>query len=222
LQLDSGENMKRLLFLIPLLLLAALTPAFGQTAHSTVMSWTASATVGVGSYNVYRAPCPGTIASTVCSSEGLFAKIGSTSVMGLTPHSFVDATVTAGSLYSYYVTAVCQVGGCSATITGESTASTHLGVATPFDTPLPPGNLSITSVARNSTGANTSVTASWADAPSVPTTYTFYGNGQVLISGTLTNATGIYTAGWTGNLKPGASISLEICDLAGACSSRLI
>jgi hypothetical protein len=213
--------MKRLLFLIPLLLLA-LTPAFGQTAHSTGLSWTASATGGVGSYNVYRAPCTGAVTATVCSVEGLFVKIGSTSVTSLTSHSFVDTAVTAGSLYSYYVTAVCQTGGCSATINGESIPSTHLGVATPFDTPLPPGNLSITNVARNSTGANTSVTASWADAPSVPTTYTFYGNGQVLTSGTLTNATGIYTAGWSGKLKPGASVSLKICDLVGACTSRLI
>lgn len=69
----------------------------GQTNHQVTLNWLASsATFSVG-YNVYRAP--GTCTSvTSCSS---WSKI-----VGLTGQlSTTDTNVTAGSTYSYYITA---------------------------------------------------------------------------------------------------------------------
>jgi len=87
--------------------------------------------------------------------------------------------------------------------------------------PQPPTGLSITSVARNSDGTNITVSAAWKDDTTVPTTYTFYGNGEVLSTGTLLNTAGTYNTTWSGKLKQGSLVSFEVCD-ANYCTSQLI
>lgn len=213
--------MKNLIAAVLSLLLCPLL--FAQ--HTVSLSAQPSATVGVSTYNVYRAPCT-TVTANVCSAgEGTFAKIG-TATSGATI-TYTDATVKGGSNYSFYFTAACPAAGCGTDasgnlINGESGPSNKVGAVIPATPPLPPGNLSITSVARNSTGANTVLSARWLDAPGVATTYTFFSNGQVLQQGTLTNNTGSYSAIWSGKMKPGSTATFEVCDANGACSSKLI
>ena len=207
--------------IIPAVLLAVLlvTPSLvlGQT-HTVSLGWQASTTTGV-SYNVYRAPCTGTIStSNVCSAEGTFAKIGNATTL-----TYVDSTVAAGSNYSYYVTALCGTTGCPTGTQGESAASNHIGAAIPFNAPAPPGNLAITSVARyTNPDGSTGIVAKWEGVPNMKMTYAFYGNGKVLTSATVSNASGVYQANWTGTIKTGASVGVEICAANGACSSKLI
>lgn len=204
------------LFLIPSVVL-------GQ--HSVALSAQPSATTGVSGYNVYRAPCT-TVTGGVCSSgEGTYAKIAAATVG--TTVTYTDATVLGGFTYSYYFTAACPTTGCGTDangnkITGESGPSNKVGAVIPASAPLPPGNLSITSVARNSTGANTVLSARWLDAPNIPVTYTFFANGKILQTGTLNNSSGSYSAIWSGKIKPGSTATFEVCDNAGACSSKLI
>lgn len=206
-------------------LLLSLCASLASAQHSVALSAQPSATTGVSSYNVYRAPCT-TVTGGVCTAgEGSFAKIG-TATIGATI-TYTDTTVLGGSSYSFYFTSVCPVAGCGTDtsgnkIAGESIPGNKVGAAIPANPPLPPGNLSITSVSRNSTGANTTLSAHWADLPNVSTTYTFFGNGAILQTGTLVNASGSYVATWSGKIKPGSSVTFEVCDTAGACESRLI
>lgn len=212
--------MKNLIAAVLSLLLCPLL--FAQ--HTVSLSAQPSATVGVSTYNVYRAPCT-TVASNVCTAgEGTFAKVG-TATIGTTI-TYTDATVKGGSNYSFYFTAVCTTGcGTDANgnaLAGESNPSNHVGAVIPPTQPLPPGNLGITNVARNSTGANTTLSAQWVDTPGVKTTYTFFGNGSILSTGSVVNSSGAYSAVWSGKVKPGSSVTFEVCDVNGACSSKLI
>lgn len=208
-----------------LVVVGLLIPLAVSAQHSVALSSQPSATVGVSTYNVYRAPCT-TVTVNVCTAgEGTFAKIG-TATSGATI-TYTDTTVKGGSNYSFYFTAACPAAGCGTDasgnlISGESGPSNKVGAAIPATPPLPPGNLSITSVARNSTGANAVLSARWLDAPGVATTYTFFSNGQVLQQGTLSNDTGSYSAIWSGKMKPGSTATFEVCDVNGACSSKLI
>lgn len=212
--------------IIPALLLAIvlLVPSIAFAQHSVALSAQPSTTVGVASYNVYRAPCTA-VASGVCSAgEGTFAKIG-TATIGTTL-TYTDATVKGGFDYSYYMTAVCTTGcGTDANgnqISGESAPSNKIGVVIPPTPPQPPANLTVTNVTRNSTGANTTLSAHWTDAPNVSTTYTFFANGSILATGTQVNATGAYAAVWSGKVKPGSAVTFEVCDTTGICQSKLI
>lgn len=213
--------MKNLIAAVLSLLLCPLL--FAQ--HTVSLSSQPSATVGVSTYNVYRAPCT-TVTANVCSAgEGTFAKIA-TATIGTTI-TYTDATVKGGSNYSYYFTAQCPAAGCGTDasgnlINGESPNSNKVGAVIPATPPLPPGNLSVTNVSRNSTGANTTLSAHWVDTPGVKTTYTFFGNGAILSTGSVVNNTGAYTAVWSGKIKPGSSVTFEVCDANGACSSKLI
>src|SRR6266852_4381549 len=217
--------MKHFAVAVLLSVLLLFIPSFVVAQHSVGLSSQPSATAGISSYNVYRAPCT-TVTGGVCSAgEGTYAKLG-TATIGTTI-TYTDSTVLGGKNYSYYFTAACPTAGCGTDavgnlITGESGPSNKVGAVIPASLPLPSGNLSITSVTRNSTGANTTLSAHWLDAPNVPTTYTFFGNGAILGSGTLTNASGSYSAVWSGKIKPGSAITFEVCDKAGACSSKLI
>jgi len=176
------------------------------------MTFVASPSAGVTGYNMYRAPCTGTVTANVCSAEGTFAKLNTVTFTTLT---YTDTTVTAGSLYSYYATAVCPT--CNP---AESGGSNHLGVTVPKDAPLPPSNLALTSVTRNSTGANTTLTARWVNGTA--TTYTVSAGGTVLSSAAAFNATGNYTAVWGGKVKPGTPLTFRVCDLGGTCVSRTL
>jgi len=205
---------------IAMVLALLLIPSIAFAQHTVSFSYQASATVGVSSYNLYRAPCTGTVTANVCSAEGTFAKIGAVAAPAL---AITDTTPAAGGKYSYYVTAQCPAAGCSSSVTGESDPGNHVGVVIPSDKPLPPGNLAITNVARNLlSNGNTSIVASWSTSPNMQSSYTIYGNGKVLAAGSYKNASGNYTATWTGSVKIGAAISLEVCTQAGECSSKLI
>lgn len=80
----------------------------------------------VESYDVYRAPCLGTIAALPagalggsCDNEGTFQSVGTTSET-----DYSDQSVISGALYSYYVTAVYP-GNV------ESVPSNHVAVTIP-------------------------------------------------------------------------------------------
>lgn len=125
-----------------LTLLLLVQPAACQTSHKVTLGWTASATVGVSNYKIYRAPCNVAVTNNVCPviSEGTFAYIGQVSAPAIT---YTDSTVIAGASYSYYITSLCPSGGGCGTdsngnpIIGESAASMHVGAAIPA-TPLQP------------------------------------------------------------------------------------
>ena len=213
-------------YLIGFVYLLLPMAALAQT-HSVALASQPSTTTGVSSYNVYRAPCT-TVTGTLCSAgEGTFAKIG-TATIGATI-TYTDTTVLGGSNYSYYFTAACPTAGCGTDangnkITGESAGSNHVGVSIPANAPLPPGNLAITSVARNTNpDGSTQIIAKWEGVPNTKMTYTFYGAGKVLTTGSLTNTSGVYQATLTtGLVKPGQAVSIEICTVSGECSSKLL
>jgi hypothetical protein len=206
--------MKRLLS--ALLFLCATSLAAAQS-HSVTISWGASTTAGVSGYNVYRAPCIGTVSAGNCTQEGTFAKIGSSSTT-----SYADTSVVAGGLYSYYITATCPSAGCSASVTGESAGSTHIAAVVPKDAPAPPTSPSITTVSRNSTGANVTLSASYTAAPNVPTNYSFMTGPTVLTRGTQVNGSGAYAVSWIGKLKPGSPVIFQVCDVNRQCDSRTV
>jgi hypothetical protein len=203
----------RLKRIIPAILIM-LASALGTLAqHSVSLSFTASVTAGVTRYNLYRAVCTGTVTGGTCSAEGPFTNIGNT-----TTTNFVDSTVVAGGLYSYYVTAVCPT-ACNPT---ESVGSNHVAAVVPKDPPAPPTGLSITTVSRNSTGANTTLSASYTATPNVRTTYAFRSGSSVISSGAQVNATGTYAVSWSGKLKPGTPVVFQVCDANNSCDSRTI
>ena len=206
--------MKRTISALFLFLLSAIG-TFAQ--HSATLNWQASPTAGLAGYAIYRAPCTGTVSGNTCSAEGTFAKLSVVSAL-----TYTDTTVTGGSLYSYYVTAVCPSAGCSSSISGESVGSNHIGIIVPKDPPQPPAGLTITTVSKSSTGANTTLSANWTTTPNIQTTYTFMSSGQVLGRGSQVNTTGAYTAGWIGKLKPGSNVVFQACDTNNSCDSRMM
>ena len=66
-------------------------PTPSPTAHSVSISWSASSSPGVVSYNVYRATAP---------------SAGPTKIGNATGTNFIDTSVQAGQTYFYTVTAV--------------------------------------------------------------------------------------------------------------------
>jgi len=209
--------MRKIASLILLACVLVLGPAAALAqGHSATLTFGASPTAGVTGYNMYRAPCTGTITANICSAAGTPAKLNATPFTTLT---YTDNAVAAGALYDYYATAVCPT-TCTAT---ESGPSNHFAVTIPKDVVLPPGNLAVTVVTRNlMPNGNTQVTAGWASLPGTATTYTLYGNGKVLTTGTLRNSSGNYLATWNGALKAGTSVTFEVCTAAGECSSKLL
>ena len=129
-------------YLIAMAILLAVSSAGHAQTHSVTLSWGASTTANIAGYNVYRAPCNGTITAGVCSNVGTFAKLTPTPIVPLT---YTDPAVTAGQLLVYQVTATCPPTGCSAVplITGESAPSNQVAVTipNPANPPLPPVNL---------------------------------------------------------------------------------
>ena len=217
-----GRLISALLALVLLLIPAAV---FGQ-AHSVGLNADPSTTTGVSSYNVYRAPCT-TVTAGVCSAgEGTYAVVGTATIGAKI--TYADTTVKGGFNYSYYFTAVCPSAGCGTDasgnkIAGESGPGSKIGATIPATPPLPPGNLSITTIARNlQPDGSTIVSATWYAQPNMQTVYTFYGNGLVLTRAALKNSSGAYTANWSGKVSSSASIAFEVCTQAGQCSSKLL
>lgn len=97
------------------------------TAHTVTLSWTAPSPVGgsgtVSGYNVYRSP----------SSATTYAKLNTSVNAGLT---YTDASVSAGTSYSYCVTTVDTAGE-------ESVCSTPATANVPAN-PNAPGAPTIT------------------------------------------------------------------------------
>ena len=209
--------MRKIAWILVLALLFVIGPAAALAqGHSATRTFTASPTAGVTGYNMYRAPCTGTITTNVCSAAGTPVKLNSTPFTALT---YTDSTVAAGALYDYYATAVCPT-TCTTT---ESAPSNHFAVTIPKDVVLPPGNLAVTTVTRNlMPNGNTQIVAGWASLPGTATTYTLYGNGRVLATGVLRNSSGNYLATWNGALKVGTDVTFEVCTSAGECSSKLL
>ncbi len=83
-------------FLIFELLIGSLFAQGPPAPYSVVLTWTASATAGVTSQNVYRAPYTG----TAC---GTYAAIASVTPPVVT---YTDTSVTAGAQYCYEITAL--------------------------------------------------------------------------------------------------------------------
>lgn len=216
--MKGNKEMRKylLLFLLMVLFLSAAIRT-AQAQHSVTLSCIPSTTTGVTSYNVYRAPCNGTITSGVCSLEGTFTKVGSSATC-----AYTDTAVTAAQLWSYYMTAVCPL-TCSPT---ESGASNHVAATIPKDgAPNPPTGLGITTVALNTTGGQSTVAAAWQDDPGTLTTYKLTGiknqgtASVVLKQGQMVSTGGIYNMTWSGQKM--RSVTLQVCDSAGAnCKSQ--
>lgn len=202
------------------LLLALLSPALAA-AHSVGLTWAASSTPGV-SYHVQRAPCSAAIAASLCptASEGTFAVIATVTTL-----TFSDSTVVGNSNYSYAISAFCPTASsCPANfaVNQDSALSNHVGAAIPPDPVGSPGNLAITSVTKNTTGANVTLTAQWTDAPGTITTYTVLQGSTVLGSNSAFSSSGNYSAVWGGKVKPGSKITFKVCDPSGTCDSRTL
>jgi hypothetical protein len=136
------------------LTIAALAIAPGARAQgvppSVTLNWTASTTAGVAGYNVFRAPCTGTVSGTAVANGGVnngaCSAVGTFSATALNAApvaavSYIDTTVSNGVSYVYEVEAVCPAAGCSTGITGSSAPSSPVAVTLPTTGPLPPTNL---------------------------------------------------------------------------------
>ena len=100
--------------LLPLLLLFTVVASAATPVHTVTLNWNAS--TGATTYNVYR--------GTATGAETLYAS-------GLTPTTYTDPTVTNGTTYFYYVTAV----GTG----GESAASLEVSAQIPMPPSAPTG-----------------------------------------------------------------------------------
>ncbi len=118
------------------------------TASQVTLSWTASTTASVVSYNVYR--------SSISGSG--YAKVGS---VNAPTTNFPDTTAASGTTYFYVVTAV---GPAKA----ESVNSNEVSATTP---PLPPTGLSAT---VQGTAPNESVFLSWSASTGTIAGYNVY------------------------------------------------
>ena len=126
-----------------MILLAMVGGSASAQTHSAQFSWTASVSSGVTGYNIYRAPCTGTVSGATCSAAGTFIKLTASPVSGT---SFTDssAALVAGSKWDAYATSVCPT--CNP---GESAPSNHQAFAVPLDgQPQPPQNFLLALLAR--------------------------------------------------------------------------
>ena len=199
--------------LLALLLFAI--PTFAQT-HSVSLSFNASTTPGVATYNIYRALGVG----SSCAAPTQCVVIGTVPASG--PLTFVDTTVVGGTNYSYFATAVCLSTGCGGGFTGESGFSNSVSAVVPGTPPAPPTALSITSIVRNISNGTTTIVASWQDKPNVKTTFTLATHTQYLKKGTLSNASGIYSTSWSGKIASTTAVEFNVCDASGACLNEKI
>ena len=190
-------------------------PTFAQT-HSVSLSFNASTTPGVSTYNIYRALGVG----SSCAAPTQCVVVGTIPASG--PLVFVDLTVVGGTNYSYFATAVCPAAGCGGGYTGESGFSNSVSAVVPGTPPAPPTNLSITSIARTISNGTTTIVASWQDKPNVKTAYTLATHTQYLKKGTLSNSSGLYTTSWSGKLSATTAAEFTVCDASGACLNEKI
>ncbi len=200
--------MKRFLLILGLTL-CAVVGVQAQT-HSATIAWTLSASAGVTSQNVYRAPCTGTAAAGACSAEGAFTKIASP---GPAVTTYTDSTVAAATGYSYYLTAVCST--CSPS---ESVPSVHIAAMIPGNQPAPPTGPTITSVAILLNGTTETVVAKWTDPTGTQQDYRFSNGSQFVAQGLTSSASGAFAEEWTG--PAGTAITFIACNSTGGCVSQ--
>ena len=185
-------------------------PLFAQ--HSAQSQWQASTTANIAGYNMERAICIGTITAGVCSitpPEAAWVKINASVISSTT---YTDTAVLAGQKYVYRAKAVCPPLGCTTVppiIAGESGPSNTVAITIPTDSPQPPTNLSITSVAINFTNGTKTVYAYWLSEPG-STRWSVRDNaGKVLGYGVSNSAIGSYLMGWAG--KGNSAKTLIVC-----------
>ena len=211
--------MRKALFGVLLVELWGCEKPTTRSVHSATLTWTASPSSGVTGYNVYRAPCTGTITGSTCSQAGAFTKINAAVVTGLT---YTDTAVTAATAYDYYATAVCSA--CSPS---ESGPSVHFAGTIPPDVPpqpQPPSNLTITTVARTSKGSSTQIAASWTAVPGTRTNYSVLEGTAIVTAGNSAgDAAGKYSMNWSGKVTPPSSpLLFRVCDATGYCVTQAI
>jgi hypothetical protein len=175
---------RKLFAVLLLLFIVSVVCAISASAqtHFADLNWTAS--TNATGYNVWRAPCTGTITNQVCSADGVYNKIGAT--VGNASVTYRDSAVTAGAKYVYYVTA-------TATGFAESNPSNKIAVTIPQDQ-LPAPVLGPVTVALNTKGANQNILAQWSVSPAQPVRYTIRdGQSVQLTSGITPNTSLTYT-----------------------------
>ena len=131
-------------------------------AHSVVLTWTATTSVGIQQYNIYRAQCAPT--DPLCLS----ASYAAIDTMPAAATSYTDVNVGDGAVYSYYVTAQCPSAGCSDGSTGESVGSNFATAVIPATAPSPVPAPNGGNVSPNSGSGNAApVTGGGAVQPAV-------------------------------------------------------
>lgn len=123
----------------------------------------------------------------------------------------LTACIATGCVYE--IENICVA--CSPTNAGPSSA---IAVGPPVAAPPPPPSppppatgLTMTAQAKNSNGKNETLTASWKDAPNVPTGYFLWGGGKLLKAGNpAASSSGSYSLSWSGASV--ASALLDVCD----------
>jgi hypothetical protein len=180
------------------------------------LAWTTTPVTGVTytGFNAYRAPCTGTVAAQVCSTDSTatFTKLAAGTGLPATTLNFTDTTVSAGTNYIYYVTSLCST--CSTT---ESIPSNHIAVTIPANQPPPP-TLSIVSVAINVTGSTETVTAQWTDTSGTQQAFKFSNGTSFLAQGLTSDPSGSFAQQWTGPV--GTPIIFMVQNAAGANASQ--
>lgn len=185
------------------ILLLTIFPAVTQ-AHSVSLTCTASSTPTVTGYFFYR--------STTNGSG--YTKLNSTPVSSC---AFTDTTVQANTTYFYVATAFDPGASSESAFSNQITA-----VIPPNPAPNPPTGLTLGTVAMHVSGSQTSLSASWQDAPKNGTQVwkVFDYNGHVIASGMISsNNTGGYSAAASLATPSRFPVTFQVCDQI-ACRDR--
>ncbi len=217
-----------------LLLLAVGGHAQAAPTQITI-AWTNPA--GITGAVIFRGTCAGTVTGTAqpdgaivgqCSPIVPQSAMVSYDTM-ITPTSN-KCTPTAPQNACYWDNAIapCISTGCVYDVevvnaNGTSVPSGTIAVSwnappvvTPPTPPPPATNLTIIAHAKTSSGSKETLTASWKDAPGVPTACILWGSGKVVKTcAPSPTAAGSYSFTWTGNAIIAAS--LDVCDDVVGC-----
>lgn len=187
------------------------------TAHSVTLIFTGLAG---STQQVWRAPCSAPLVSGLCptASEGTFTSLTGSTDVAAGISTYIDTTVVAMIIYSYYMISDCVQPACGNTpagipYNGSSVPSNHVGVAIP--TNPPPPNLILGPVAVNHSGTCcVTIATSWTDSdPS--TAYMLFNQNGILKSGFLKSSNSKYYLNWRGLPFQIVTASLAVCDLQG-------
>ena len=202
-----------------ILAIAALALGFASSAsaqHSVALQWTippAPTGVVYTGFNVYRAPCAGTITNAICSTDSTatFTKLTATA-LGPTVTTYTDTTVTGGTNVVYYATSLCAT--CT---TPESVPSMHVAATIPANQPPPP-ILDITKVAITTNGTNETILAQWTDTSGTQQHFAFTDGNLFRGQGITSSLTGTFAETLT--VPAGTQITFIVCNAAGMCANQ--